>query len=350
MNITKVNESLSNEEDHIGRVIYKNRGIYKVQYKDEVLEGTLKGKLVSEAIATGDLPAVGDWVLLDISQDNCRIEKVLPRKQKFARKQKDDGKKLLDGSGTTQEQILATNVDKAIIVTGMDQNFNLKRIERFLTLAYDGGVAPIIVLSKKDLCPQAERLYAEVEAIAYGVPIYMVSAITGEGIDTFVNAFKEDETVVFIGSSGVGKSTLSNALLGEAILDTGRTQVGTGKGRHTTTSAQLITSSKGVHIIDTPGMREVQLWADESSLQTTFEDIAIISERCKFSNCTHQNEPGCAIVEGLKSGLISEDRYANYQKLQRELAFLEKKKAQVQKNQNKKHEKYDRKQFKRAYD
>lgn len=327
-----------------GRVIYKNRGIYKVAFEDLVVDATLTGRFSKEADGNIDLPAVGDWVDLEKQGTSYRIKQLLPRKQVFLRKQKDHGKKRLDGGGTTQEQVLAANIDKAIIVTGLDNNFNINRIERYLTLVYNGGAQPIIVMSKADLCHDLEDKLNLVKSIAFGVPVFGVSAITGEGMADFVAAIKPGETLVFIGSSGVGKSTLTNALIGSQVQDTAVTQEGTQKGRHTTTSAELITGKNGISIIDTPGLREVQLWADEETLDMTFEDVASLMEACKFSNCTHDNEPGCAVLEALENGTLSQSRYDHYLKLQREIAFLDKKKKTLEKSKNKKSQKYQRRQ------
>ncbi|MBS7526470.1 ribosome small subunit-dependent GTPase A [Fusibacter paucivorans] len=320
-----------------GRVIYKNRGHYRVQTSDQVFDAVLSGRFKYETVGNIDFPAVGDWVTIFLVDGHCRIESVKPRRSVFVRKQKDTGgKKMAGGVGTTQEQVIAANVDKAIIVTGLDGNYNLKRIERFITLAYNSGAKPIIVMSKRDLCPTPEALIEAVKAVAFGIPVIGYSAVTGEGFEMLSAELEPTDTIVLIGSSGVGKSTLTNKLLSASVQKTGETQLHTAKGKHTTTAAQLLQGVNGLAIIDTPGVREVQLWADEETLDQTFDDIGALTAKCRFNNCTHGNEPGCAVRAAIESGALTEERYAHYLKLQREIAFLNRKKQQLQTMRNRK--------------
>jgi ribosome biogenesis GTPase len=320
-----------------GRVIYKNRGHYRVQVADQTFDALLSGRFKHEAVGNIDYPAVGDWVLVFLQGGQCRIESVKPRRSVFVRKQKETGgKKMAGGLGTTQEQVIAANVDKVIIVTGLDGNYNLKRIERFITLAYNSGAQPIIVMSKLDLCPTPEVLLEAVNAIAFGIPVIGYSAVTDAGFDALSAELSPTDTVVLIGSSGVGKSTLTNKLLSAPIQKTGETQQHTAKGKHTTTAAQLLQGVSGLAIIDTPGVREVQLWADEETLDQTFDDISTLTANCRFNNCTHGNEPGCAVRAAIESGVLTKERYAHYLKLQREIAFLDRKKQQLESMRNRK--------------
>jgi ribosome biogenesis GTPase len=336
--IEQKQESFTIDHTNKGRIIYKNRGHYRINTAEGYFDAVLSGRFSNSVVGNIDYPAVGDWVAFQQAGNNCRIEAVMPRKSVFVRKQKDTGgRKLAGGTGTTQEQVIAANVDKAIIVTGLDGNYNIKRIERFLTLAYNSGAAPIIVMSKLDLCPDATAMMMEVASIAFGVPVIGYSAVTDEGFESLTAQLTPQDTVVLIGSSGVGKSTLTNKLLGEMTQKTGDTQAGSDKGRHTTTAAQLIQGASGLSIIDTPGLREVQLWADDDDLAQTFDDIAQLIAKCRFNNCTHGNEPGCAVQAALESGALALDRFEHYLKLQREIAFLDRKKKQKRRDRRPKH-------------
>jgi ribosome biogenesis GTPase len=266
------------------------------------------------------LPVVGDWVAVRTHRghEGAMICALLPRRGFLARKaaSKDD-----EAEETTQ-QILVANVDTAFIVTGLDGNFNLRRIERYVTLVSASGVAPVVVLNKSDLCDDVAARVAEVAAVAGGVPIHAMSAATSDGLDALNGYLRTGATLVLIGSSGVGKSTIINRVLGEERQKVTAISGPIGKGMHTTTSRELIALPGGAMLIDTPGMRELHVWADEDALSTTFEDVEALAAQCRFRDCRHQSEPGCAIKAAIEDGSLSPERFRNYLRLQRELSSL----------------------------
>lgn len=329
----------SQEEVIIGRVLTKNRGLFTVMTEDGESQNRLSGKFMHLAEGNEDYPAVGDWVL--IKRDSQQIESIFPRTSAFRRQQKTTGgkKMMTQGSrlGTTQSQILASNIDYCFIVTGLDGNFNPKRIERYLVLAYDSGALPVIILSKVDLAQEVESKIEAVAEISLGVPIISTSAISGQGLEEVATYFSQGKTGVFLGSSGVGKSTITNYLMGHEVQKTSESNEKSSKGRHTTTAAMLYQTNFGGCVIDTPGLREIQLWCDEEALDDSFEGIKTLANACHFSNCTHSNEKGCAIRVALDEGALSRERYDRYLKMKREVRYLEKKKEIVTKKANKKH-------------
>jgi ribosome biogenesis GTPase len=224
----------------------------------------------------------------------------------------------------TEEQIVAANVDYVWIVSALDRDFNLRRIERYLTLAWESGAVPIIVLNKADIAADVQSCRRDVESISPGIPVHAISCLTGEGLNELQGYLQNHATVALLGSSGVGKSTLINALAGTSLQQTGQLR-GDGKGRHTTTGRQLIRLPGGGLIVDTPGMRELQLWDAQAGLADTFNDIDQMAAACRFSDCRHSGEPGCAVTAAVEQGLIPPERLSSYQKLQRELAHLDRK-------------------------
>jgi ribosome biogenesis GTPase len=283
------------------------------------LSAECTGRLLHHAVQRAELPAVGDWVAARIRPgEACAdIHAVLPRRTKFSRSAVGD-------SGT--EQILATNVDTVLLVTGLDQNYNLRRIERHLAVAWDSGAQPVVVLNKSDLHFDPTAARSEVESIAIGAPVVTLSAKAGDGVDNHGAWLQPGHTLAVLGSSGVGKSTLINRLLGSERQLTNAVSDAVGKGRHTTTRRELLVAPSGFLVIDTPGMRELQLWeTDPGTLDTTFSDIAEIAARCRFSDCSHRGEPGCAIQAALDDGALALDRWQSFQKLQREQAHAARK-------------------------
>jgi len=225
----------------------------------------------------------------------------------------------------TEEQILAANVDFAFIVTSFNEDFNLRRIERYLALIKQAGVKPVILLNKSDLAGQHDDRLEKASAVANDAPVFRVSAVTGEGLNEILSRLNNGKTGIFLGSSGVGKSTILNRLLGKEIQATQTIRLSDSKGRHTTTSRQMFFLPGGGLVIDTPGLREIQLWGDSSALSEVYTDIARLAEQCRFRDCRHQGEVDCAVARALETGELPAGRWAGYTKLQKELAYLKRK-------------------------
>ncbi|WJY29003.1 ribosome small subunit-dependent GTPase A [Sporosarcina trichiuri] len=301
-----------------GRVTLEHKHMYRVVTEKGEWLSVCSGALLHRAHDRQDYPAVGDWVAVERMPGEERgiIHAILPRTSVFSRK--------TAGTSIT-EQLIAVNVDLVFLVTSMNDDFNIRRLERYLVAAYDSGAVPVIVLTKADLCDTPELYVDQVQAIAFGTDILTVSSKTGEGIEAVVDLLKEGKTAALLGSSGVGKSSLVNAICGGDTMTVQTIREDDAKGRHTTTHRELIPLPAGGVLIDTPGMREFQLWNDQESMDGSFADIDALSASCKFNDCRHHAEPGCAIQEALADGALEEDRFASYLKLQREIAFLERK-------------------------
>jgi ribosome biogenesis GTPase / thiamine phosphate phosphatase len=305
----------------VGRVAVEHRNTYLLYTEQGEQFAEVSGKLRHQTTGIQDFPAVGDWVVIQpiAAEQRAIIHAILPRSSKFSRK--------VAGS-QTQEQVIAANVDTVFLVSGLDGDFNLRRIERYLILAWDSGAIPVIVLNKADLCPNVEQRLAEVEAIAIRVPVIVLSAAHQQGLEALQSYLQPGQTIALLGSSGVGKSTIANQLKGEAIQTVQAVRQGDDRGKHTTTHRQLIPLPCGALMIDTPGMREVQAWSGTEGLPETFADIETWAEQCHFRNCQHDQEPGCAIQQALTDGHLDVGRFLNYQKLQRELHHLARKQDQ----------------------
>jgi len=275
--------------------------------------GTLRTDVATRLVRAGGQVVAGDWVAAEQlrGEDRAIVRAVLPRRSRFARKE----------PWLTEEQVVAANIDTVFLVTDCGRDFKPRRLERYLTAAWDSGAAPVIVLTKSDLAEDVSETLAEAEAIAFGVPVHPVSSVTGEGLDSLDPYLLPGQTVALLGSSGVGKSTLANRLLGEDLLATAELRRD-GRGRHTTTHRELVHLPAGALLLDTPGMRELQLWADESALEETFADVAELARDCRFSDCAHGQEPGCAVRAALGNGSLPQIRWESYSKLQRELRAL----------------------------
>lgn len=328
----------------VGRVAVEQKNTYILYTELGELSAEVSGKMRHQAFGRQDFPAVGDWVSISRIEGESRaiIQNILPRKSKFSRK---------TVGAVTDEQIVATNIDTVFLVSGLDKDFNKRRIERYLILVWESGANPVIVLNKADLCDEVKQRQAEVEAIASGVPIIVLSAVEKKGLDGLIPYLGQGQTVALIGSSGVGKSTITNQLVGQDIQSVQSVRLGDNRGRHTTTHRELIILPSGGLLIDTPGMREVQMWAGFDGLQETFADIETLATVCRFRNCKHEKEPGCAVQQALLDGTLDEERLRNYQKLQQELDYLSRKQNQkaylAEKERWKKITKFQRKNRKR---
>jgi len=298
-----------------GRVSIQHRGAYDVLTAEGELRCDVAGRLYDEAASPADLPAVGDWVAVAARPEEAAgtVQAVLARRTKFSRK---------TAWQASEEQVLAANVDVALIVTSLNEDMNLRRLERYLTLAWESGATPVLVLTKADLADDVPAVVAEVESVAFGAAVHAISSVTGEGLDELRAHLRTGVTAALLGSSGVGKSTLVNTLVGEELLETREIRED-GKGRHTTTRRELIQLPGGALVIDTPGMREVQLWIADDGLEEAFSDVTELFEHCRFSDCAHESEPGCAVKEAIANGTLAPERWESYLKLQRELAHLD---------------------------
>jgi ribosome biogenesis GTPase len=294
------------------RVSHEHTHIYRVLTATGEQLARIAGRLRHEAEARADYPAVGDWVAIDApSAGEARIRAVLPRFSRFSRRAAGD---------PTEEQIVAANVDVVFLVSGLDGDFNPRRIERYLLTAWDSGAAPVIVLNKADLVDDVESFVSEIETIAQGVPVLAVSAKQPASMGALRTRLSKGRTAALLGSSGVGKSSIANALIGEEVLRTREVRASDSRGRHVSTSRQLITLAGGGILIDTPGMRELQLWDTGESLAGAFADIEALAEHCRFRDCRHAGEPDCAVTRAVSEGGLTAGRLESYRKLQQEQA------------------------------
>lgn len=265
-------------------------------------------------------PTTGDFVLIEWNENgDSMITETLRRESSFSRVAASSDKN--HELHKQHEQLVAANFDYVFIMQSLNNNFNLHRLERYLSLSWQSGAIPVIILTKRDLVEDYERYVNQVESIALGIDIYAISCKTGEGIEDIKKYFTKGRTIVFLGSSGVGKSTLVNTLYGKEIMKTSEIREDDSRGRHTTTSRNLIMLPDGAMIIDTPGMRELGMWEVSEGLDKTFKDVEQYLGKCKFSDCTHINEPGCKILEAISSGELSQDRFNSYIKLQNEAKY-----------------------------
>lgn len=324
------------------RVVSQHNDLYSIISPVGEYTAKVTGKFRFQVKQTMDYPVVGDFILAEHIEgsDNALIHRVMERKNSFSRKMPiSGGRRLKNGmidGGTTEEQVVAANIDTAFIMCGLDNNFNISRIERYLTLVRHKKLQGVILLNKVDLCENIEEPLSQVIKIAGETPVIKVSAAMKTGLEQLYDYMTKGKTVVFLGSSGVGKSTLLNSLANEEVQITSNTSEHSGKGRHTTTHRQMFFLPSGCMVIDTPGMREIQLWAEVDDLNFVYKDIVDIISQCKFSNCTHQNEPGCAVKAALENGTITQERYERYLMQQRELTRLGEKKKEYDRRLKKK--------------
>lgn len=300
-----------------GRVTVQQRGLYTIVTDQGELRAQLSGHFVREA-QEGDYPVVGDWVAAAprLAEEAATIHAVLPRRSTFARKAADRVQTV---------QVIAANIDIAFLVASMNADFNVRRLERYLAAAWQSGARPIVVLTKADLCEDPAVFVGQAEAIASGAPVLALSAKTGEGMPALAAYLKPGETCVLVGSSGAGKSTLVNALAGVDRMATSAIREGDARGRHTTSHRELVLLPGGALILDTPGMRELGLLDADEGLDVAFDDIETLAQRCRFRDCSHGNEPGCAVREALDTGALPADRWQSFQKLQREVSQVDRK-------------------------
>jgi ribosome biogenesis GTPase / thiamine phosphate phosphatase len=289
------------------RVAIQHRGAYDLLGEQGELRASAANRLAREE----SLPAVGDWVGFDPATG--LVEAVLPRRTSISRK---------EVWQAVREQVLAANVDVAFLVQALPLDFNVRRLERYLAMAWESGAQPVVLLTKTDLVDDLAPYLAEVEAVTLGAcPVHGVSALTGTGLEELLVWFEGNRTAVLLGSSGVGKSTIVNALAGEELLATQEVRADDQRGRHTTSHRELILLPTGGVVLDTPGIRELQLW--DADLEQTFGDVEEVARNCRFSDCAHDREPGCAIREALANGTLPAARWESYRKLQRELEAIE---------------------------
>lgn len=296
-----------------GRVAVEHRGSYDVATGAGELWCEITGRLRHEADDRSELPAVGDWVAVAARPDGGKIHEVLPRRSAFTRKA---------AGFETQGQVLAANIDDVWICGSMTAELSARRLEWYLTLAWEGGAQPVVVLTKADLDEADPERVAEVESISVGCPLFVTSAETGDGLEELAASLRPNRTAALLGVSGVGKSTLTNALLGEDRLEVRQTRADH-VGRHTTVRRELILLPGGGLVIDTPGLREVLLWDGDRGVETVFADITALADRCRFADCRHRTEPGCAVREAIADGSLDAAQLKNFEKMRRELRRVE---------------------------
>jgi len=306
----------------VARVIAEHRGSYKVKNSEGEFLARITGKHMFTATKREDYPAVGDFVAItELPEEQAVINAVLPRKTIIKRRSGDKNKI----GEKSVSQIIATNIDTAFVVESVDRDYNLNRFERYFAIANDEGIVPVIVLNKTDLNSKEEldEKTAEIKNRFVDVDVVLTSTKNNEGLDDLKAHIRRGKTHCFLGSSGVGKSSLINKLLGKEIIKTGEISEGSGRGKHSTTSREMYFLENGGIVIDNPGMREVGVTDATPEIDNFFDEITALAETCKYSDCTHVNEPGCGVLSALKSGKLNESQYANYMRLKKEAEYNE---------------------------
>ena len=300
------------------RAIAQQRKFWRVAGDFGECWAEASGKLRLAAEEGADWPAVGDWVVADLHGEDATavIQEVMPRRSKFVRK---------SAGKSMKEQVIAANVDTALLVSALDADFNPRRVERYLAQCWESGARPVIVLNKADGCEEARTMAAEMARVAIGTAVCVVSARTGQGFGELEKFLKPGETLVLLGSSGVGKSTIANRLLGQIVQEVQPVRESDSRGRHTTTSREIFMLPQGALLMDTPGLREMQLWDAEDGVAQTFADIDSLAAQCRFGDCRHEGEPGCAVLAAVNEGTLDAGRLESRRKLLREQEFLRRK-------------------------
>jgi ribosome biogenesis GTPase len=310
--------NLNKSTSEIARVTRVDRGRYLVRNEQGEIHAELSGKILFAAESSGDIPCVGDWVMVDYHNAGTLaiIQDLLPRKTFLRRKAA--GKKV-------EYQMMAVNIDTAFIIQSCDADFNLRRMERYLVMVREGNIDPVILLSKSDLITAAhlDRRITEIQNSHIHAKIIAFSNVSGAGLDTVWPLLEKGKTYCLLGSSGVGKTTLLNKLIGQELYETNPVRGKDSRGIHTTAARQLIVLQNGALLIDTPGLRELGMLGVSSSIDESFSDIQLLAEECKFNDCTHIHETGCAVLEAMDKGELDEDRYRNYLKLKKESDYHE---------------------------
>jgi ribosome biogenesis GTPase / thiamine phosphate phosphatase len=298
-----------------GRVAIEFNHNYRLYVDDGEIEAVAAGRLKHRAESRSELPAVGDWVAVRTRPDEDRgsIQGLLPRRSRFSRKV---------AGHVTDEQVVAANVDVAFLVMALDHDFNVRRLERYVLVAHESGASPVILLTKPDMTADLPARVREVEAMAGDLPVHVLSPKRNEGLEPLREYLAAGRTGALLGSSGVGKSTIINRLVGENVQKTREVRESDSRGRHTTTHRELVPVPGGGLIIDTPGMREIQLWDVGEAVKETFEEIEALASECHFTDCRHRDEPRCAVKAAVADGGIPAARLESYLKLQGELAHL----------------------------
>jgi ribosome biogenesis GTPase / thiamine phosphate phosphatase len=301
------------------RVIRGEKNYFRVWSLQGEMTVRFTGRVRFKAGGRANLPVVGDWVIVEPQPDQRGIiHALLERKSSFSRNLPGTRK----GKERVEQQVIAANVDLVFIVSGLDRDFNLRRIERYLTLVSTSGSDAVVLLNKTDLCADPENCKAQVEKISGNSPVHLFMAREAEQLNILFNYMQPGKTIALLGSSGVGKSTILNGMLGEERQKTGSISQSDGKGRHTTTHRELILFPEGGILMDNPGMRELHLWGDTEDLTESFADIEALAAHCKFNDCQHKTEPGCAVTKAIDTGSLNFERLASYHKLKDELLNL----------------------------
>jgi len=305
----------SGRSDHApARVAVEFNHLYRVYVDGGEVEAVVSGRLKHHAASRSELPAVGDWVVVRHREEGrAAIVHVLPRRSRFSRKV---------AGGVTDEQVVAANVDVVFLVMALDGDFSPRRLERYLLLSRDSGAASVVLLTKPDLCPDPAAPLAEVAGVAGGLPVHVLNPRSGDGVDVIRAYVASGRTCALLGSSGVGKSTIVNRLVGADVQRTRAVRDADSKGRHTTTHRELVPVPGGGLLLDTPGMRELQLWDVGDAVEQTFEDVERHAAACRFSDCRHRDEPRCGVKSAVAEGLLPAARLASYLAFQGELAHL----------------------------